>query len=128
MPAPTSRRATATPPCYDAGCDIPGCDGKHHARGLCGAHIHRERRYGDPLAPHLARAFTEREDQHLMELETHPTGRVIAGQYAELSVMFGRSVRVLKSRRYYKMGRLKHHPGPQARRKAAEAEQDEPAG
>jgi hypothetical protein len=30
-------------------CEIPGCDGRHEARGWCPKHYQRWRRYGDPL-------------------------------------------------------------------------------
>jgi hypothetical protein len=33
------------------GCDIPGCEGKHEARGWCGKHYGRWQRTGDPLNP-----------------------------------------------------------------------------
>lgn len=104
-------------------CSEPGCGKPHLAGGLCAGHYSRKQRRGDAKAPYKARPFTPREDEHLLALKTSPGGRVCNGQLPELAVMFGRSVAVLKQRRRYLLGRVKPHPGPHARRRAA-AERD----
>ena len=109
-------------------CDVQGCPDPHLALGLCNAHWKRRKRHGDATAPHLALPFTPREDAALLGLATYPrSGWVKRGQLEELSIVFGRSVGCLKQRRRYLLGRVKPHPGPQARRSAAKAAQADPS-
>ena len=81
-------------------CDVPGCEGKHRARGLCAKHVNRQYQYGDARAPLQWRFYTAREDQHLLDLPTHPkSGYVKYGALGELALAFGRPVQSLSTRR-----------------------------
>lgn len=46
-------------------CSVPGCEGKHHARGWCKKHYQRWRRHGDPETTDHPR---ERVDDYLEEV------------------------------------------------------------
>lgn len=53
--------ATLPPIPRPTGCNVDGCDGAHHADGMCGKHHMRRKRTGDPLkVNHFIRDPTER--------------------------------------------------------------------
>ena len=106
MPKATERGAGPIKRCF-----VDGYGRERRANGLCGYHLLRRQRYGDPTEPRRkGDAWTPREKEPLLAVPTcGHSGRAKPGSLAQLALELGRSLHaahVQRSRLLRKLRRM----------------------